>query len=371
MKIKRYIGNTEQEAIYKLKRELGPNAVILHTRKIKKPGFFGFIKRPLVEVVAAREETEKNEKFNVNNLINKTMSNQISNSESVDNFNNEIKKLRSSIETLLNSLNKSTDNFIDNEYKDYLTILKQNGINEEVASSIINDINNRLNINNKDKALIKELIELEIKNYLGEVKPIKLDSNQKVIFFIGPTGVGKTTTLAKLAANFVINEKKNVGLITTDTYRIAAVEQLKIYSEILKLPLNIAYDVKEMYNSLLSFKDKDVILIDTAGRNVKDKDLKNELMDFIDTVNNKEIFLVISSTTNFETVLSTIKEYSFIENFKIIFSKTDESENLGIILNTKFYIKNPLSYITTGQSVPEDIEVVNIDKIAKNLVKEF
>jgi len=374
MKIKRYIGNTAQEAINKLKRELGPDTVILHTRKIKKPGIFGFFKKPLVEVVVALEESEKN-------IKDKSLSQREEKTSRANNdfgVNEELKKLRKSIETLLennkdiNSDKKDEDTKGTTRYLNNIAeALIDRGVDKDVAYSLLNDINSRINIIDKEKSIINEIVQVEIKNCLGESSSIKINDKQKVIFFIGPTGVGKTTTLAKLAANFVINENKNVGLITTDTYRIAAVEQLKTYSEILRLPLEIVYDLKEMYGALSNFKEKDLILIDTAGRNIKDDTLKDELKELIDSVNNKEIYLALSATTDLKIILSIIKEYSFIENFKLLFTKVDELDNYGVFLNVKYHVKNPLSYLTIGQNVPEDIEVADIRKITNILTKEL
>lgn len=372
MKIKRYIGNTTQEAMYKLRRELGPDTVILHTRKIKKPGIFGFFKKPLIEVVAALEE---NEKINIKNNNSRIQENSIKKSndfktikEIENNMSQELKSLRNSIENLVKGAKPNNNDLPENLIPFHNTLMN-NGIDEEISLEILKDINSRINIKDKDYKTINEIIKISIKDYLGDVEPTRLDKEQKIIFFVGPTGVGKTTTLAKIAANYVLNNNKKVGLITTDTYRIAAVEQLKTYSEILNLSLKIVYDIKEMYSALSNFKEKDIILIDTAGRNIKDDKLKKELNDLIETVINKDIYLVLSATTNMKILKSIVDEYSFIKNFKLIFTKTDEAENYGVLLNIKHYTDNSLSYLTNGQNVPEDIEIVNTDKIANILTE--
>lgn len=209
-----------------------------------------------------------------------------------------------------------------------------------------------------------------LSKYLGKVSPISLDGKQKIVFFIGPTGVGKTTTLAKIAAQYALVNKNKIGLITADTYRVAAVEQLKTYSEILNIPLKIIYEGHEIVDAIKDYYDKELILVDTAGRNHNSKDKIIELTEMLAHVSNPEIFLVLSSTTNYNAIVKIIEKYSEINDFKLIFTKLDESENIGVVLSTKYNFDNELSYVTTGQSVPEDIQLVNIEEVVKTLLKE-
>lgn len=376
MKIKRYIGNSIQEAMGKVKKELGPDAVILHTRNIKQSGLFGFFKKNLIEVVAALEEKNvEAENYSIvsNNPIENIKSNKsIDRNNSLktnDELESEIKKIRSMVETVVNTLN-TEKNDLPKELSDFLDSLVFNGVNRDVAFHILDKINQQINIVNKDSTQVQEIILYSLKDYLGESSPITYDGKQKVIFFVGPTGVGKTTTLAKIAANFSINLKYDVGLITADTYRIAAVEQLKVYSEIMNIPIKVVYEIKDIYKSLSNFKDKDIILIDTAGRNHKNEEQMNEIKELIESVNNKEIHLVINATTDFETIRGILDRYKFISDLKIIFSKIDEANSLGNVLNTKFYYDNKISYFTTGQNVPDDIEIPNMEELSKRLIGE-
>lgn len=168
----------------------------------------------------------------------------------------------------------------------------------------------------------------------------------------------------------VLEKKYDIGLITTDTYRIAAVEQLKTYSNILNLPLEVAYNESDIYKSLNSFKGKDVILVDTAGRNHREINKDDMMLNILDSINNKETFLVLSGTTDYITLKSILDHYSILDNYKIIFTKMDEAEGFGNILNAKFLTKNPLSYITIGQNVPEDIEILDKEKVVRSLIGE-
>lgn len=373
MKIKRYIGSSVQEVMGKVKRELGSDAIILHTRNVKQSGFLGFFKKSLIEVVAALEEKnmESNHLSKSSYIIkdNNIATNTNLFSKNKDDLEDEIIKIRTMVEKVANTLD-ANKNELPEVFSNYFNSLIDNGVNRDVAFQILDRINQQINISNKDSSQVEEIILYSIRDYLGESSPITYDGRQKVIFFIGPTGVGKTTTLAKIAANFSINKKHAVGLITADTYRIAAVEQLKVYSEIMNIPIKVVYEIKDIYKSLSNFKDKDIILVDTAGRSHKNQDQMNELMELIESVNNKEIHLVINATTNLDTIRDILNKYSFIDDFKIIFSKIDEAINLGNILNTKFYFNNPVSYLTTGQNVPDDIEIPNMDKLSKCLIGE-
>lgn len=364
MNIKRYIGKTNHEAMNKLKKELGEDAVILHTRKIKGKGIIGLFKKPLIEIVAAKEENNNSNNQKKQNKRNedRTYQNEISK------LNNEMIKLRRVVENKLpvKSENKKVNN---TELDNLKNILIENGVLEKYAVDILNDISNNFNLKNKSQKELKNILKQSIKTILGESKPINIEHKSKV-FFIGTTGVGKTTTLAKIAADLSLNKNKDIGLITSDTYRIAAVEQLKIYSEILNLPLEIIYNIEDMYNSISKFRDKDIILVDTAGRSYKDSEKIDELEKMIDTVNDNEAYLVLSVNTDFDSLKAIIDIYSKIKNLKIIFTKLDESEKLGNILNMRLYSKYPISYLTNGQNVPEDIEIFNNDYITEMIIGE-
>ena len=212
-----------------------------------------------------------------------------------------------------------------------------------------------------------------IAGLLGSPETIREKNNGKpvTVIFVGPTGVGKTTTLAKIAANYLLNKKKTVGLITADTYRIAAVEQLKTYAEILGIPVTVVYTPAEMKEAVGLHADKDLILIDTAGRSHKNKAQFEELKALIAASEADEVYLVLSAVTSPRNCREILNHYSFLKEYKLLFTKTDETPVLGIILNVRYMTGKSLSYITTGQSVPDDIETANIDKITKNLIGSY
>ena len=206
----------------------------------------------------------------------------------------------------------------------------------------------------------------------GQPQPITLTGRKpKVVFFIGPTGVGKTTTIAKIASRFKVEKGKKVALYTADTYRIAAAEQLRTYANILNTPLDIVYSSKELNEELENAGEFDLVLIDTAGFSHKNEEQRNETKELIDHVPEeyeKEVYLVLSATTKYKDLLEIADIYKDNFKFKLIFTKLDETSCLGNILNMKLYTGADLSYTTYGQDVPEDIELFNTQSIVKLLL---
>lgn len=193
----------------------------------------------------------------------------------------------------------------------------------------------------------------------------------KIVALIGTTGVGKTTTLAKIAAKFVLEQGIGAALITADTYRISAVEQLKTYSDILGLPIEIVYTPQELALAIDRHKDKELILVDTAGRSQYSESQMYELQEFLKVNPRIEKHLVISASVKLNDAKEIIKKFSAVEPEKIIITKIDETSNFGTVINLLRYENLPLSYLTTGQSVPDDIEVGTPDSLAELLLKKF
>ncbi len=253
---------------------------------------------------------------------------------------------------------------LSDNVRKYLKVLEDS----EVDKVIINEIKEKLidtldDEKQQSEVIVRNAIYNMLNGFLKEPEPFSFARGKKVIIVIGPTGVGKTTTLAKLAANMVLTEKKKVGLITSDTYRIAAVEQLKTYSEIIGVPLSIIYTPGEISGAIENYGDKDIILVDTAGRSHKDKYQLMELKTLIKSSIDYEVYMVISATTKFSDCIEIIKNYSFLDDYKLLFTKLDETSAFGVIANVAYITKKPVSYITTGQSVPDDIEIADNSKL--------
>ena len=198
---------------------------------------------------------------------------------------------------------------------------------------------------------------------------LRKDNKPKIVALIGATGVGKTTTLAKIAARFVLEQGVSAALITADTYRISAVEQLKTYSDIIGLPLEIVYAPDELKDAIRKHRDKQLILIDTAGRSQHNESQMKELRDFLAADEGIERHLVLSATTKNRDAMDILGKFSECRPDHIIFTKTDETASLGLIVNLLSKSRASLSYLTTGQSVPDDIFPARADTLAGLLLR--
>jgi flagellar biosynthesis protein FlhF len=194
------------------------------------------------------------------------------------------------------------------------------------------------------------------------------DARPLTIALVGPTGVGKTTTVAKLAASYKLRHGKKVGLVTSDTYRIAAVDQLRTYAEIIGLPLKVAMSPTEMATVCQGFADCDVILIDTAGRSQKDAGRLEELRGFIAAARPHQTHLVLSSTASESVMVEAAERFALVSPDRIIFTKLDEAVNFGVLITVARKVCLKLSYVTTGQEVPDHIEVGQPERLARLLL---
>ena len=191
----------------------------------------------------------------------------------------------------------------------------------------------------------------------------------KIVALIGATGVGKTTTIAKIAAKFVLEKGISAALITADTYRISAVEQLKTYSDIIGLPLEIVYSPPELKTAIEKHRDKQLILIDTAGRSQHNEFQLQELKEFLAVEPAIEKHLVLSATTKYKDAVDILRNFAVCAPDKILFTKTDETSSIGLILNLVYQYPITLSYLTNGQSVPDDIFPAKSDSLAEMLLR--
>jgi flagellar biosynthesis protein FlhF len=249
-----------------------------------------------------------------------------------------------------------------------------NDVDEKCADSIIGDIEHSLKRESNIDSILSAVYQKVILK-LGEPKTITLQEGRpKAVFFIGPTGVGKTTTIAKIASKFKLEEHAKVAFITSDTYRIAAVEQLNTYASIISCPVSVVYSADELEDCLEEYKDYDLILIDTAGRSHKAEEQMDELASLIERTKQKkdefdvDIYLTLSVTTKSKDIASIIEKYEDIKDWSIIFTKLDETSSLGNILNVRMLTDAPLSYTTSGQNVPNDIEIIDKQALAKQLL---
>ncbi len=251
--------------------------------------------------------------------------------------------------------------------------LIDNEVDEKYADQIIGDIENSLKKESNIDSILAAVYQKIILK-LGEPTSIDLGEKTKVVFFIGPTGVGKTTTIAKVASKFKLEQYAKVAFITSDTYRIAAVEQLNTYASIIDCPVSVVYSADELESALEEYSDYDLIMVDTAGRSHRHEEHMSELTDLLgkmDELKDKyetEIYLTLSVTTKYKDLIDITERYKDVDNWSIIFTKLDETCALGNILNIRMLTNASLSYTTSGQNVPDDIEIINEQSLAKQLL---
>ncbi|UJF27119.1 flagellar biosynthesis protein FlhF [Planococcus sp. 107-1] len=249
--------------------------------------------------------------------------------------------------------------------------LMEQGISKEIQSELYAKLITALEQNPKmSESEIREFARTEIIEMIGFHQPAPVDKNPEIICFIGPTGVGKTTTIAKIAADFMLREDKKVGLITSDTYRIAAVEQLKTYAGILNIPIEVVESASELTHAMEVLSDCDIVLMDTAGRNYQQKQYIEELEALLSDKNKVQINLVLSLTSKYEDMKKIVDNFQTIVMDELLLTKMDETSSSGAILNLIHHYSIPIRYIANGQSVPDDIFTVTPELIADFVLGE-
>ncbi|WP_027338709.1 flagellar biosynthesis protein FlhF [Halonatronum saccharophilum] len=359
MKVKKYQGENMQETILKVKSDLGSNAIILNTRKFKKGGFLGFFAKTMVEVIATVEEKSP----------------QIDNNGNNNNLKSELKVMREMMNNLMGEIKESKSNQLqvnNPSFNKLYEALWEVGMSRSTSRDLADKIVRNLKSPQLDVDEVEEILRDELIGELGSIKGIELEEGKtKVIAFVGPTGVGKTTTLAKLAADFSLFKGKKVGLVTADTYRIAAVDQLKTYSEIINLPIKVAFTPQELNQAIEEYKGYDLVLVDTAGRSQNNQLHISELKGFLAKASIDEICLVLSATTKTIDLLKIIDVYKEANLDKLIVTKIDETDSYGTIFEAVVKSELPLSYLTLGQGVPEDIDMPKVEVLADNIVERL
>ncbi|MCI8323647.1 MAG: flagellar biosynthesis protein FlhF [Lachnospiraceae bacterium] len=409
MIIKKFTAKTEKEAIENARAELGEGVVVMNVKPVKPKGLFAFLKTPMMEVTVALEE--ESEKLTaavsaINSVIASSQNKEEEAAKSASANNTPVmethekqdgsavkekRENNSAIEEKLDSLQSLLEQQLqkpeeekeeaqeekkeETETDKFMHLLHNTMLENEVDEKYAREIMEEIELINKpnipfDYALANIYQKMILK--FGKPSGIEPASNGiKLVFFIGPTGVGKTTTIAKIASKFRVDEKKKVALLTADTYRIAAAEQLRTYANILEVPFRVIYTVEEINKALEDFKDYDYILIDTAGHSHQNMTQKDNMRNIIHSVDDRvesEVHLVLSATTKYKDLISIADSYKEMADYKLIFTKLDETTTLGNLLNLRLYTGASLSYVTYGQNVPDDIEDFNPQKTVKRLL---
>ncbi len=402
MIIKKYLAKTEKEAVEMAKDELGNNAIVMNIKKVHPKGLSRFFVRAKVEVTAALDESpQTDEKKPKPDLPAKEQSNPLpAREDDESSLEDRLSKLQSMLEKQMSEKKEKTEEEkkpvqedVAPDEKEEAAVAKedetqegertkackelifqqliQNEVDEEIAKSIMDEVNRSLA---KDAPLDQILANVYQKIILMIGQPYRLttaaEGKTKFIFFLGSTGVGKTTTIAKIASKLKLEDNANIALVTADTYRIAAVEQLKTYANILSVPLEVIYSPEELGEKMESLSQFDVCLVDTAGRSHKSKEQIEDIRTLIEQVpiGEREVYLVLNAGTKYSDLKEIASVYSGLTDFSIIFTKLDETTSAGVMLNMRIKTNCPLSYVTWGQNVPDDMGEVDPQKIAKELL---
>ena len=287
-------------------------------------------------------------------------------------FTEQLDSIQKMLENLGRNRTGSASDEIPNELFHLYTELIDADVEDNVARDLIfrlreNCTPTQLSEANAAKTLLTAMVESEVR--IGS--PITLQRGaRKIVALVGPTGVGKTTTIAKLAANFRLRDGVKMGLVTVDTYRIAAVEQLRTYAEIIDLPMKVVTNPLEMRRAIDELAGLDLILIDTAGRSPRDELQIQELKSLLAEADVDEVHLVLSMTSSIRSIQATAEKFTAANTTSLILTKLDEAAGMGGLLSVSRQVPLPISYLTTGQDVPDDIEPSNASRIARLILGE-
>jgi len=408
LKLKTYTAPTYTEALNKIKAELGDEAVIVSSKEIKKktltsPGLY--------EIVVAIEE-EKKQKNSVDDVMLRLSKaaqeiNSLSQSETpkdpkpksetpkhsphtnapLQPYNDEeIKELKSELSKLSDTLkflqatvwdiSHKNDLELPPEFSEIYALSRASGMSakhlDEIMKLTIKYMpvrmrKNRETIKRYFHTLLKKMVPIRLER---EIKP----PHKKIMMFVGPTGVGKTTTIAKLAARYAykLSQRHKVGIITLDTYRIGAVEQLMTYAKMMRLPIETVVDPNDFEEALNTLRHNDYILIDTVGSSQHDKEKIERLNSFlkINTFAEINVSLVLSATTKYEDLVDIYNNFSILPIDTFIFTKLDETKTYGNIFSLLLDTKKPISYFSIGQEVPDDLMVADADYLLKGILNK-
>ncbi|WP_071459460.1 flagellar biosynthesis protein FlhF [Bacillus massilinigeriensis] len=366
MKIKKFSAPTMPEAMKLVREELGKDAVILNSRVLKSDGFLGLFKKTKIELLAAVEP--KDEEY----APYKKGSTILSKEMDVERIGNAVKKQNFPQKEIEADTTKSADfSLYPPPIKDAARMMEEQELCSQVVIKVLSALLERFYQKNEwqDFSDIRMNIAFELEKMLSEKALGGLTFKRKFIMVAGPTGVGKTTTLAKIAAESMLKYDKKIAFITTDTYRIGAIEQLKTYAGILDVPIEVCYSMADFKHARDRFNEYDHIFIDTAGRNFRNEKYVKDLREAVDFDANLETFLVLSLTSKERDMIDICNRFSSIPIDKFIFTKADETYNYGSILNMLEKFPYGVAYITNGQDVPDDLIEASPGRISMLIAK--
>lgn len=381
MRVRRFVGDNVAETMGKVKQELGYEAVILQTREFREGGFLGFFGTMKVEITAAIEEEPvrgpkkptPDDEYEVEE-VKLPIAQPVSNSEDQPGaLQGEIKAMRLMLEKMNKQMvglgeEKSVWPPLLQRWADHL---QDRGVNGNLVKRLMSQVQQTLTPEEwAEDARVYARLEASVSQLCGQTAPLELGINKpRIVALIGPTGVGKTTTIGKLAAGFSVVDKRKVALITADTYRVAAVEQLKTFGEIIGVTVDVVMTPTELVKALKLHTDKELIFIDTAGRSPHHDLHMSELRAFLNKAQPDVTMLVMSATTQLTDQLRIYQRFEDLSTH-LIFTKLDETACAGSLLSILEQTTLPTAYLTNGQNVPYDIEVATENSLARYVLGE-
>lgn len=368
MSTRTYRAGTMREALAQVRRDLGGGAVILGTREVRRRRLFGLGRRELIEVTAEDGRAGSSASATAPAPDGPAAPAGPAAETLHAQFGEQLSRLHEMVACL------SRQGRLDHLLPDlpaelvpaYATLLDAD-VPEVQARRLMRHVAERLEPDEAHRPeAVREAILEAVEGALPIAPPIAaVPGTRRVVALVGPTGVGKTTTVAKLAATFKLGQGLRVGLVTVDTYRIAAVEQLRTYAEIIDLPLAVANAPEEMRRAIDGLGAVDLVLIDTAGRSPRDEVKIRELADFLDAARPDEVHLVLSATSGERSLRAAVERFAAARADRLILTKLDEADGLGGVLAVIGQANRPVSYLTTGQAVPDDLEPADRRRLAR------
>jgi flagellar biosynthesis protein FlhF len=383
MELRTYRAATMHEALALVRRELGPDAALLHTRELRNRRWLGLLPGPRqIEVTASCGVNVPSRLASRQHVDQAAAIHGMSSPPAVaarqapaeTKLTQQVQGQLSTLQAMVKDLCRRSKGDGRGDWPEELfrlfTDLLDAELGEEVARELVERVRSDPHSEGlDDPVMLKARIAGMIEGDIRVAGPIKVNPGQcRVAALVGPTGVGKTTTIAKLAANFRLKEKRRVGLITVDTYRIAAVEQLRTYADIIDLPMLVVSSPREMREAIQRMNNLDLILMDTAGRSPRDEVRIQELRAFLTEAGADEVHLVLSSVAASRTLEETAQRFAAVGATAMILTKLDEASGLGNVLPVVRSGGLPLSYLTNGQNVPDDIETADARRLARMIL---
>lgn len=378
MQIRRYVGPSERALLARIKNDLGPDAVILHTAYARRAGLFGLFQRRQIEIVAgggfrivrdfegkapARSPSPAAAAYGAPAVATPPVPPDLLRKEIAD-----IKRLMAETQDIVRTRGGFDG---PQEISEEYASLASNRISEALARRLVRQLKARLPDEAlRDRTRIKGAVRDLVKDMIRCKDGIALEPGRCVrVAFVGPTGVGKTTTIAKLISVYA-HRGREVGVITNDTYRIAATEQIKRVAQLVGVPIRVCAGPGEIRRALEEFSDRDLVLVDTAGRSQKNPRRMDELKQVLSAAQPDETHLVVSLTTQPETIVDVAERFAPCGYDRMVVTKLDEAIKLGVVLDVLSRIQTELSFITTGQEIPRDIEVADSERLTSLILGE-